>query len=160
MLTTWLIVLIFGSQDFHHYWAKLRMRLQVRQLLRVVFLCYLVALPVFSYTLLLYYYFPNSLCLVPAEILHNNTQACLLCNKKIVLQLLGISRNLKAIMHMTHFQFQFTTFCMPHVSLDGFVCRYSNLRQQIISFKHLSVSSWSWFAFVWPHNSFDYATVW
>jgi len=45
MLTTCLIVLIFGSRDFHYYQAKLRMRLQVRQLLRVLFLCYHVVLP-------------------------------------------------------------------------------------------------------------------
>jgi len=39
----------------HWRFSPLCMRLQVRQLLRVVFLCYLVALPlpVFSYTLLL-----------------------------------------------------------------------------------------------------------
>ena len=80
MLTTCLIVLIFGSSDFHHYWAKLCMRLQVCQLLRVLFLSYLVALItcVFLYLAIIlsrHYYFPNSLCLVPAEILHNNTQA-------------------------------------------------------------------------------------
>ena len=46
MVTTCLIVLIFG---LHHYWVKLCML----QFLRVVFLCYLVALPVLSCTLLL-----------------------------------------------------------------------------------------------------------
>jgi len=75
MLTSCLIVLIFGLQDFHHCWAKLRMCLQVCQLLRVLFLCYLVVLPVFSCILSQHYYLLNSLCLIPAEILRNNTQA-------------------------------------------------------------------------------------
>ena len=72
MLTTCLIVLIFGSQDFHHYRVKLCMRLQVRLLLRVLFLCYLVVLLVcFLYLIMIlsqHYYFPNSLCLVPAHL--------------------------------------------------------------------------------------------
>ena len=51
MLTTCLTVLIFGSGKYPHYSAKLRMRLQVRQLLSVLFLCYLVLLRVFSCTL-------------------------------------------------------------------------------------------------------------
>ena len=58
-----------------------------------VIVCYLVALPVFSCTSLLYYYFPNSLNLVPAEILHNNTQACL--NYFDLLDSFWVSRNLK-----------------------------------------------------------------
>jgi len=31
MLTTCLIVQLFDSWDFHHYWVKLRIRLQVHQ---------------------------------------------------------------------------------------------------------------------------------
>ena len=45
MLTTCLTVLIFGSGN---YWAKLCMSLQLRQLLSVLFLYYLVLLRVFS----------------------------------------------------------------------------------------------------------------
>ena len=50
MLTTSLTVLIFGSGKYLHWSAKLCMRLQVLQLLSVLFLCYLALLRVFSCT--------------------------------------------------------------------------------------------------------------
>jgi len=91
MLTTCLIVLILVREIFTITERSYALHLQVRQLLRVLFLCYLVTC-VFLYLVIIlsqYYYFPNSLCLVPVEILHNNTQARLNYLIKICLTAAG-----------------------------------------------------------------------